>query len=92
MSLKVPKLYHYVMVQFQLNYKFTTYQTFLIDGKNKTYTELTMLKEEYAPKSMPAGDYRMDVRFSTKTNVTLFSLQLFFGVRRRGILNSMIEW
>lgn len=33
MSLKVPKLYHYVMVQFQLNYKFTTYQTFLIDGK-----------------------------------------------------------
>uniref|UniRef100_A0A182JZC8 Uncharacterized protein n=1 Tax=Anopheles christyi TaxID=43041 RepID=A0A182JZC8_9DIPT len=128
-SYKLPKLYTFVMVEFRLHYKFTTYQTFLIDGKaegcaymreekndpilsymygvfkdmlptiihkcpygNRTYTEMTMLKEEYAPRSIPAGDYRMDLRFSTKPNVTMLSLQLFFGVRRKGILNSMLEW
>uniref|UniRef100_A0A182W0R5 MD-2-related lipid-recognition domain-containing protein n=1 Tax=Anopheles minimus TaxID=112268 RepID=A0A182W0R5_9DIPT len=35
---------------------------------NKTYNERTVYKEEYAPKSMPAGDYRMDIRFASSTN------------------------
>uniref|UniRef100_A0A182K8P3 MD-2-related lipid-recognition domain-containing protein n=1 Tax=Anopheles christyi TaxID=43041 RepID=A0A182K8P3_9DIPT len=128
-SLEVPKMYDYLMIHFQLYYKFTTYQTFLIDTKaegcnlmrdhksdpklnymygvlndmmspivhpcpfgNRTYIQQAMLKEENAPRSVPAGDYRMDVRLSSKTNVTVIWMQLYFEVRRKGILNSMLEW
>uniref|UniRef100_A0A182RQI4 Secreted protein n=1 Tax=Anopheles funestus TaxID=62324 RepID=A0A182RQI4_ANOFN len=100
-----PKVYNYVMLQFRLHYKFTTFQPLLIDGQaevcsylrnpkrdplntymyevlkklmpntvypcphgNKTYVERSEYKEEYAPKSIPAGDYRMDLRFASESN------------------------
>uniref|UniRef100_A0A9I3FH45 Uncharacterized protein n=1 Tax=Anopheles epiroticus TaxID=199890 RepID=A0A9I3FH45_9DIPT len=128
-SLTVPRAYNYVLIQFRLHYKFTTYKTFLIDGQtegcaymrnqkndpilsymygvlkdllpsvvqpcpygNTTYSEMFELKEEHAPLSVPAGEYRMDIRFSTRANVTIFSLQLFFAIRRKGIFGSMLEW
>ncbi|XP_053667464.1 uncharacterized protein LOC128717816 [Anopheles marshallii] len=59
---------------------------------NKTYAERTEFKEEYAPRSIPAGDYRMDLRFASRSNVTLFFIQTFFTARRRGVLGSMLEW
>uniref|UniRef100_A0A182VPM4 Uncharacterized protein n=1 Tax=Anopheles minimus TaxID=112268 RepID=A0A182VPM4_9DIPT len=59
---------------------------------NKTYTEWTEFKDEYAPKSIPAGDYRMDVRLANQLNVTLFWVQAFGTVRRKGVLGSMLEW
>uniref|UniRef100_A0A4Y0BFR2 Uncharacterized protein n=1 Tax=Anopheles funestus TaxID=62324 RepID=A0A4Y0BFR2_ANOFN len=128
-SIFTPKVYNYILLQFRLHYKFTTYQPFLIDGEvevcsylqrpkidplfnymhgmlkdllpsivhpcphgNKTYTERTVLKEEYAPKSIPAGDYRMDIRFANRSNVTLIWIQTFFSARRKGVLGSMLEW
>ena len=60
--------------------------------QNRTYSGLVSLKEEYAPRSVPAGEYRMDGIFTSQTNVTLLSMQLFFEVRRKGILKSMLEW
>uniref|UniRef100_A0A182NRC0 Uncharacterized protein n=1 Tax=Anopheles dirus TaxID=7168 RepID=A0A182NRC0_9DIPT len=53
---------------------------------NLTYAVLTEFKEEYAPKSVPAGDYRLDLRFATHANVTLLSVQLYFYARRREFL------
>uniref|UniRef100_A0A9I3FGW4 Uncharacterized protein n=1 Tax=Anopheles epiroticus TaxID=199890 RepID=A0A9I3FGW4_9DIPT len=120
--LHVPKQYDYVLIRYQLHYRYNTYQPFLIDGEgeacalkkqsktdlllhyvyrvmkemvpdiNKTFIESTVFKEEYAPKSVPAGDYRMDIRLASKTNVTLLSLQCFAVVRRKGVLGSMLEW
>ena len=66
--------------------------TLMYEFQNRTYTQIAMLKEEYAPRSVPAGEYRMDAKFTTQTNVTLISLQIFFEVRRKGILKSMLEW
>uniref|UniRef100_A0A182W0R4 Uncharacterized protein n=1 Tax=Anopheles minimus TaxID=112268 RepID=A0A182W0R4_9DIPT len=128
-SVYVPKVYNYVLIQYKLYYKFTTYKPLLIDGHaevcsymrgprvnplknyilavmkellpntvhpcphgNKTYSERTEFKEEYAPKSIPAGDYRLDLRFSNQLNVTLLWIQGFGTVRRKGILGSMLEW
>uniref|UniRef100_A0A182XAK9 Uncharacterized protein n=1 Tax=Anopheles quadriannulatus TaxID=34691 RepID=A0A182XAK9_ANOQN len=128
-SLEAPKKYNYLMIQFQLHYKFIKYQPFLIDIKaegcdlmrdrkndptrhwlygvmkdlmsslvhrcpfgNRTYSGVVSVKEEIAPRSIPAGEYRMDGIFTSRTNVTLFSMQLFFEARRRGILKSMLEW
>uniref|UniRef100_A0A182Y6N1 Uncharacterized protein n=1 Tax=Anopheles stephensi TaxID=30069 RepID=A0A182Y6N1_ANOST len=127
-SINVPKVYNFLLLQYRLHYKFTTFQPLLIDGElevcsymrgpktsilenyiygvmsdllsntvypcphgNKTYTEITEFKEEYAPKSIPAGDYRMDLRFASKSNVTLLWLQGFATVKRRGIMGSINE-
>ncbi|XP_041764833.1 uncharacterized protein LOC121589776 [Anopheles merus] len=59
---------------------------------NRTYSGVFSVKEENAPRLIPAGEYRMDIIFTSRTNVTLFSMQLFFEARRRGILKSMLEW
>uniref|UniRef100_A0A182RQI5 Uncharacterized protein n=2 Tax=Anopheles funestus TaxID=62324 RepID=A0A182RQI5_ANOFN len=148
-TIDLPKVYNYIMLQFRLYYKFTSFKPLLIDGQvevcsylrnpkrdplntymyevlkklmpntvhpcphgvsvgvvemnlrlqlclhdfqNKTYAERSEFKEEYAPKSVPAGDYRMDLRFASESNVTLQWNQLFFTVRRKGVLGSMLEW
>uniref|UniRef100_A0A182NRC1 Uncharacterized protein n=1 Tax=Anopheles dirus TaxID=7168 RepID=A0A182NRC1_9DIPT len=59
---------------------------------NRTYRIETVFKEEYAPKSVPAGEYRLDVRFATEANLTLVEMQFFFAARRKGIMGSMLEW
>uniref|UniRef100_A0A182NRC4 Uncharacterized protein n=1 Tax=Anopheles dirus TaxID=7168 RepID=A0A182NRC4_9DIPT len=59
---------------------------------NKTYETVSVFKPEYAPKSVPAGDYRMDVRFATASNLTMLSMQGYFSARRKGIMTSMLEW
>uniref|UniRef100_A0A182Y6N0 Uncharacterized protein n=1 Tax=Anopheles stephensi TaxID=30069 RepID=A0A182Y6N0_ANOST len=58
---------------------------------NRTYVVDSVFRKEYAPQSVPAGDYRMDLRFATRSNVTMLSLQGFFSARRKGILGSMLE-
>uniref|UniRef100_A0A182SPF4 Uncharacterized protein n=1 Tax=Anopheles maculatus TaxID=74869 RepID=A0A182SPF4_9DIPT len=108
--IKVPKVYNYIVIQYNMHYKFNTYQPFLINGEfeicvtliesesgtlqdpNKTYVVENVFKKEYAPQSIPAGDYRVDLRFATKSNVTMLSLQGYFSARRKGILGSMLEW
>lgn len=52
----------------------------------------TMFKVEYAPKSVPAGDYRMDIRVASRANVTLINFQVYVAVRRKGVLGSMLDW
>ncbi|XP_050072162.1 uncharacterized protein LOC126560044 [Anopheles maculipalpis] len=132
-TIYVPKVYNYMMVQYTMYYKFQTYQPFLINGEfevcdtlkdnypgtlrdplttyalrilkqmipklvvpcphgNQTYVVETVFEKEYAPQSIPAGDYRLDLRFAAKSNVTLLHLQGYFSARRKGILSSMIEW
>uniref|UniRef100_A0A182TA72 Uncharacterized protein n=1 Tax=Anopheles maculatus TaxID=74869 RepID=A0A182TA72_9DIPT len=115
--IRVPKVYNYIVIQYNLHYKFTTFQPFLINGefegcvtlmkstrgtlqdplsiymlKNRTYEATTVFRKEYMPQSIPAGDYRMDLRFATKSNVTMLSVQLYFSARRKGVLGSMLEW
>uniref|UniRef100_A0A182T290 Uncharacterized protein n=1 Tax=Anopheles maculatus TaxID=74869 RepID=A0A182T290_9DIPT len=112
--INVPKVYNYIMIQYNLYYKFKTYQPFLINGEfeacatlrdyqratnqdplndyNRTYVVDSVFRKEYAPQSIPAGDYRMDLRFATKSNVTMLSLQAYFSARRKGVLGSMLDW
>ncbi|XP_035782099.1 uncharacterized protein LOC118461179 [Anopheles albimanus] len=59
---------------------------------NLTYAAGFWLEERFLPKSVPAGDYRMDVWFRAKDNVTLLAAQVFGAIRRKGILPSMINW
>ncbi|XP_053679964.1 uncharacterized protein LOC128730898 [Anopheles nili] len=59
---------------------------------NRTYTAMWWLQERYTPSSMPAGDYRLDVKFFGWNNITLFYLEVYFSARRKGIIGSMIEW
>uniref|UniRef100_A0A182N6F5 Uncharacterized protein n=1 Tax=Anopheles dirus TaxID=7168 RepID=A0A182N6F5_9DIPT len=59
---------------------------------NTTYIVLFWLEERFLPKSMPAGDYRLDAWFRTMDNVTLFAYQAFFSIRRKGVVRSMIDW
>ncbi|XP_035776442.1 uncharacterized protein LOC118458258 [Anopheles albimanus] len=64
-----------------------------IDSRqNRTYTIVWWFEERYTPKSMPAGDYRVDVQFIAQDNVLLFALEAYFAVRRKGVLGSMLEW
>uniref|UniRef100_A0A182VXM8 Uncharacterized protein n=1 Tax=Anopheles minimus TaxID=112268 RepID=A0A182VXM8_9DIPT len=51
---------------------------------NTTYKAVHWLEEKFFPKSLPAGDYRMDVWFRTEQNKTFFAYQMFFSVRRMG--------
>uniref|UniRef100_A0A182RJ51 Uncharacterized protein n=1 Tax=Anopheles funestus TaxID=62324 RepID=A0A182RJ51_ANOFN len=59
---------------------------------NTTYNAVYWLEDKFFPKSMPAGDYRLDVRFLTEQNITLLAFQAYFSVRRRGVWRSLIEW
>ncbi|XP_050090988.1 uncharacterized protein LOC126574686 [Anopheles aquasalis] len=59
---------------------------------NRTYTMLWWLEERYTPKSIPAGDYRVDVQFIAKDDVLIFALEAYISVRRKGVLGSMLEW
>uniref|UniRef100_A0A182XH60 Uncharacterized protein n=1 Tax=Anopheles quadriannulatus TaxID=34691 RepID=A0A182XH60_ANOQN len=51
---------------------------------NTTYRAAFWLEDKFFPMSVPAGDYRMDIRFSDELNKTLISYQVHFSVRRRG--------
>uniref|UniRef100_A0A182I892 Uncharacterized protein n=1 Tax=Anopheles arabiensis TaxID=7173 RepID=A0A182I892_ANOAR len=59
---------------------------------NRTYNVAYWLEDKFFPKSMPAGDYRMDVWFRDELNMTLISYQAYFSVRRRGVWRSLLEW
>ncbi|XP_050083590.1 uncharacterized protein LOC126570111 [Anopheles aquasalis] len=59
---------------------------------NTTYTIAYWLEERFFPDSMPAGDFRMDCWFRNGANQTLFAYQVFFSVRRRGVVPSMLNW
>ena len=60
--------------------------------QNKTYNIVWWLEERYTPKSIPAGDYRLDIQFFAHDNVKLFALETYITVRRAGVIASMIEW
>uniref|UniRef100_A0A182T1X4 Uncharacterized protein n=1 Tax=Anopheles maculatus TaxID=74869 RepID=A0A182T1X4_9DIPT len=129
LAVNVPQRVDYAMIHVKLNYKFNTYQPFLINDQlegceymrtpkndpfsiflykvvqkmipdmvhpcphgNKIYNQTIEFKESYTPKSIPAGDYRMDVRISDRQNVTLIAVQVFGTARKLGILGSMLEW
>uniref|UniRef100_A0A182W0R3 MD-2-related lipid-recognition domain-containing protein n=1 Tax=Anopheles minimus TaxID=112268 RepID=A0A182W0R3_9DIPT len=59
---------------------------------NRTYTIVWWLDEHFLPKSLPAGDYRLDIAFDAYDKVTLFAMKAFFSVRRSGVIASMLEW
>ncbi|XP_050090974.1 uncharacterized protein LOC126574683 [Anopheles aquasalis] len=59
---------------------------------NRSYTFVWWLQDRYTPKSVLAGDYRIDVQFFTRDNVVLFAGEAYISVRRKGVLGSMLEW
>uniref|UniRef100_A0A6E8WAF1 Uncharacterized protein n=1 Tax=Anopheles coluzzii TaxID=1518534 RepID=A0A6E8WAF1_ANOCL len=59
---------------------------------NRTYDIVWWLEERHTPRSIPAGEYRLDMKFVAIDNVTLFASETYFTARRKGILRSMIEW
>ncbi|XP_050088194.1 uncharacterized protein LOC126572708 [Anopheles aquasalis] len=59
---------------------------------NVTYNVLFWLEERFLPKSMPAGDYRLDAWFRMHDNVTFFAYKVFITIRRKGVFRSMIDW
>ncbi|EGK96821.1 AGAP013484-PA [Anopheles gambiae str. PEST] len=59
---------------------------------NTTYNIVWWLEERYTPKSIPAGDYRLDIQFFAHDKVTLFAVETYFTVRRAGVIASMLEW
>uniref|UniRef100_A0A182QPM9 Uncharacterized protein n=1 Tax=Anopheles farauti TaxID=69004 RepID=A0A182QPM9_9DIPT len=59
---------------------------------NTTYHAAFWIEDRFFPKSMPAGDFRMDVRFRTVRNITILAYRIYFSVRRQGIWKSLIEW
>uniref|UniRef100_A0A182Q6T7 Uncharacterized protein n=1 Tax=Anopheles farauti TaxID=69004 RepID=A0A182Q6T7_9DIPT len=54
---------------------------------NTTYNVLFWLEERFLPKSMPAGDYRLDAWFRDKDNVTFFAYQAFCTIHMDKIRN-----
>ncbi|XP_049531444.1 uncharacterized protein LOC125948929 [Anopheles darlingi] len=59
---------------------------------NTTYTIVYWLEERFFPDSMPAGDFRMDCWFRDAINRTMFAYQVFFSVRRKGVVPSIMDW
>uniref|UniRef100_A0A4Y0BEG1 MD-2-related lipid-recognition domain-containing protein n=1 Tax=Anopheles funestus TaxID=62324 RepID=A0A4Y0BEG1_ANOFN len=59
---------------------------------NRTYNIVWWLEERLTPRSIPAGEYRLDFKFVAKDNVTIFASETYVMVRRSGIIGSMIEW
>uniref|UniRef100_A0A1I8JSP4 MD-2-related lipid-recognition domain-containing protein n=1 Tax=Anopheles albimanus TaxID=7167 RepID=A0A1I8JSP4_ANOAL len=53
---------------------------------NKTYTILWALDAKYSPKSMPSGDYRIDISFKDRDNVILLAFQAYAAMRRQGLI------
>lgn len=43
-----------------------------------------VINEAQFPPFMPAGEYRMDMKFYTAQNETLFAVQTFLSVRAKG--------
>uniref|UniRef100_A0A182PF16 Uncharacterized protein n=1 Tax=Anopheles epiroticus TaxID=199890 RepID=A0A182PF16_9DIPT len=50
---------------------------------NRTYNIAFWMEDRFFPKSVPAGDFRQDVRFGDEQNKTIFAYQAFFSVRRK---------
>ncbi|KAL9705730.1 hypothetical protein quinque_009248 [Culex quinquefasciatus] len=51
------------------------------------------LDEKYLPNTIPAGDYRIDLRVTDKRNVTMIHVQCFMAARSKGIASlSMLDW
>ncbi|KFB53970.1 AGAP013484-PA-like protein [Anopheles sinensis] len=59
---------------------------------NRTYFITFLLEDRYSPNSMPAGDYRIDLKFMANDGVILFAVESYFSVRRSGVLPSMLDW
>ncbi|XP_053679906.1 uncharacterized protein LOC128730846 [Anopheles nili] len=122
-SVHVPAKLHYVQLTVRLNYKYTSYQPFLIDvvidicqylrnpstnpilffiykafqesvpdlvypcpHGNKTYYVLWAVTEKVLPPNIPPGDYRLDITFRDKDNVTLFDILVYFYSRSTSLL------
>uniref|UniRef100_A0A182P3T3 MD-2-related lipid-recognition domain-containing protein n=1 Tax=Anopheles epiroticus TaxID=199890 RepID=A0A182P3T3_9DIPT len=59
---------------------------------NRTYNIVWWLEERHTPRSIPAGDYRLDVQFVAQDKVLMFAAETYFSVRRAGVIASMLEW
>ena len=73
-------------------YRMVYFNPNFLTPQNRTYDIVWWLEERHTPRSIPAGEYRLDMKFVAIDNVTLFASETYFTARRNGILRSMIEW
>ncbi|XP_053679941.1 uncharacterized protein LOC128730876 [Anopheles nili] len=67
--------------------------TYVKDIMQETAPSLMSLcPHGHTPRSVPAGEYRLDITFSLHDNVTAFAFETYIIARRKGIIGSMIEW
>ncbi|EDS41731.1 conserved hypothetical protein [Culex quinquefasciatus] len=51
------------------------------------------LSEKFMPNTMPAGDYRIDLRVTDKSNVTMINARGYLAIRSKGLAAlSMLDW
>ncbi|KAL9705731.1 hypothetical protein quinque_009249 [Culex quinquefasciatus] len=49
--------------------------------------------EKFMPNTMPAGDYRIDLRVTDKNNVTVINARGYLSIRSKGLAAlSMLDW
>ncbi|KFB46049.1 AGAP013113-PA-like protein [Anopheles sinensis] len=53
---------------------------------NRTYSSVWMYPSKFIFKTVPSGDYRLDIRLSDRDEETLFAIQTFMAVRKQGII------
>uniref|UniRef100_A0A4Y0BQ82 Uncharacterized protein n=1 Tax=Anopheles funestus TaxID=62324 RepID=A0A4Y0BQ82_ANOFN len=58
---------------------------------NRTYNITWYLKDKYAPRNIPAGDYKLQFKLIVQPNVTLFGMDVYFVVRISGIVSTFMN-
>uniref|UniRef100_A0A1I8JSM5 MD-2-related lipid-recognition domain-containing protein n=1 Tax=Anopheles albimanus TaxID=7167 RepID=A0A1I8JSM5_ANOAL len=53
---------------------------------NTTYTVVWALDAKYYPKSIPSGDYRIDISFKDAENITIYAMQVYATMRKQGLI------
>uniref|UniRef100_A0A4Y0BK84 Uncharacterized protein n=1 Tax=Anopheles funestus TaxID=62324 RepID=A0A4Y0BK84_ANOFN len=58
--------------------------------QNRTYNITWCFHDRYAPRNIPAGDYKLQFKLLSESNVIIFAMDVYFSVRNTGIISTFM--
>uniref|UniRef100_A0A4Y0BFN4 MD-2-related lipid-recognition domain-containing protein n=1 Tax=Anopheles funestus TaxID=62324 RepID=A0A4Y0BFN4_ANOFN len=54
---------------------------------NRTYNISWCLQDKYAPRNIPAGEYKLQFKLVAQSTLNIFAMDVYFAVRNTGIIS-----
>uniref|UniRef100_A0A4Y0BNP1 Uncharacterized protein n=1 Tax=Anopheles funestus TaxID=62324 RepID=A0A4Y0BNP1_ANOFN len=58
--------------------------------QNRTYNVTWYLHDKFAPRNIPAGDYKLQFKLIVQPSITLFGMDVYGAVRNTGIVSAFM--